>query len=150
MHDWRLTRPDSADVPELLRIEAASFGRPWSENAFLAELTHPASSAFLARVEAKNDGDAIAGYIFLRGALDEAEILKLVTAREWRRRGVASEILARSLAAAADARTVFLETRPSNRAAVAFYGKNGFHAVGRRPGYYTDPREDALIFMKKL
>ena len=38
-----------------------------------------------------------------------------------------------------------LEVRPSNRAARSLYQKYGFQEVGRRPGYYSDTGEDALI-----
>jgi len=38
-----------------------------------------------------------------------------------------------------------LECRVSNEAALALYRKYGFQQVGRRPQYYSDNREDALI-----
>jgi ribosomal-protein-alanine N-acetyltransferase len=38
-----------------------------------------------------------------------------------------------------------LEVRAGNRAAQALYRGFGFDVVGRRPHYYTDDGEDALI-----
>jgi len=38
-----------------------------------------------------------------------------------------------------------LEVRDSNKAARGFYGSFGFIEVGRRPGYYADPVEDAIL-----
>ena len=38
-----------------------------------------------------------------------------------------------------------LEVRPSNAAAIALYTSFGFRDTGRRPGYYQDNGEDAII-----
>ena len=38
-----------------------------------------------------------------------------------------------------------LEVRPSNEPAIQLYYKHGFAQVGRRRGYYQDPKEDAII-----
>jgi ribosomal protein S18 acetylase RimI-like enzyme len=39
-----------------------------------------------------------------------------------------------------------LEVRESNRAARAFYEKWAFLEGARRPGYYKDPKEDAILY----
>ena len=38
-----------------------------------------------------------------------------------------------------------LEVRASNRKAIGLYEKCGFAVKGRRPRYYDDAKEDALI-----
>ncbi|MBR5534384.1 MAG: GNAT family N-acetyltransferase, partial [Ruminiclostridium sp.] len=43
-----------------------------------------------------------------------------------------------------------LEVRPSNTPAVALYEKNGFKEVGRRPNYYDNPKEDALLLTREF
>jgi ribosomal protein S18 acetylase RimI-like enzyme len=45
---------------------------------------------------------------------------------------------------------LFLEVRESNEAGIAFYEKMGFAKTGRRPGYYREPEEAALLMEKKL
>jgi len=50
-----------------------------------------------------------------------------------------------SAAREAGARLATLEVRAGNTAAQALYRQFGFQEVGRRPKYYTDNREDALI-----
>ena len=47
---------------------------------------------------------------------------------------------------------IFLEVRPSNKAALALYRKKGFHQVANRPSYYQarQGREDACVLAKKL
>jgi ribosomal protein S18 acetylase RimI-like enzyme len=43
-----------------------------------------------------------------------------------------------------------MEVRESNAGAIAFYQKQGFSKSGRRPGYYRDPVEAAILMEKKL
>ena len=43
-----------------------------------------------------------------------------------------------------------LEVRPSNPAALSLYGRNGFHEVGRRPNYYAEDHEDAILMTRVI
>ena len=45
---------------------------------------------------------------------------------------------------------LLLEVRVSNAPAIALYEGLGFAQVGRRPKYYHNPHEDALILRKEL
>jgi ribosomal protein S18 acetylase RimI-like enzyme len=47
-------------------------------------------------------------------------------------------------------RTVFLEVAAKNKGAGAFYRLQGFRAVGRRKGYYTENNGDALVLRVDL
>jgi ribosomal-protein-alanine N-acetyltransferase len=58
------------------------------------------------------------------------------------------ELLAHAMAAGAQA--IFLEVRESNQAARRLYEKRGFLGVGRRPAYYSDPQEDAILYCFSL
>ena len=72
------------------------------------------------------------------------------------RRRAAGESAARSmetvLAWAADlgAKEIWLEVRKSNMRAVRLYQRCGFTIAGARPGYYVDPREDALLMRRQI
>jgi ribosomal-protein-alanine N-acetyltransferase len=98
------------------------------------------------------EGRGVLGFLLCRHAVDELEILNLAVAPEARRTGAGSQLLEAALrqARAAGIRRVFLEVRESNRAAVAFYSRHGFCPAGRRPGYYTQPVEDALLLQLSL
>jgi ribosomal-protein-alanine N-acetyltransferase len=45
---------------------------------------------------------------------------------------------------------IFLEVRESNLPARRLYEKHGFHETGRRRGYYQNPAEDAILYVRDL
>lgn len=69
-----------------------------------------------------------------------------------RGRGIAKDLLRDTIeqAKAWGALRVLLEVRASNRVAQALYFSEGFRTVGRRPRYYTDTGEDALLMELQL
>jgi ribosomal-protein-alanine N-acetyltransferase len=94
----------------------------------------------------------VVGFLIARLVLDEMEILNLAVAAEARRCGAGSLLLKEGLAWGehAGARRAFLEVRESNRGAIEFYRRYGFTEAGRRPRYYADPMEDALVLAIRL
>ena len=95
---------------------------------------------------------AIAGFLVARTVGHEAEILNLSVDPAKRRNGMATGLLHAALAEFQELRvkTVFLEVRESNLAAISFYKKQGFLENGKRPGYYQDPAEAAVLMMREL
>ena len=85
-----------------------------------------------------------AGFIVWRSTgPEEAEIMNVAVAPEFRRRSVATHLLdfARTHADG----PLFLEVRGSNLAALALYRNYGFREAGIRKEYYSDPVEDAIV-----
>ena len=140
----REVRP--GDLPEVLRIERAAFPVPWSERAFRMVMRRDPGAILVAERAGR-----VAGYGALWIAADEAELADLAVAPEQRRRGIGRILVEACLrrAAAGGARKVFLQVREGNEAARALYRGAGFREVGRRPGYYRAPAEDALVLMRE-
>jgi ribosomal-protein-alanine N-acetyltransferase len=88
-----------------------------------------------------------AAFCASRLVLDELHVLDLAVHPGWRRRGLARFLLGLALrqAAKAGAQVALLEVRAGNAPALALYAGLGFRPVGRRPGYYREPVEDALL-----
>jgi len=127
-------------------VERRCFSVPWSEES-LKMLTREPFFGLVATV----DGE-FAAYGGMMCVLDEAQMLNVATLPEYRRRGLAREILA-GLYAEAKARgavTMTLEVRESNAAARELYKNEGFYEIGMRPNYYQDPREAAILMEKQL
>jgi ribosomal-protein-alanine N-acetyltransferase len=89
----------------------------------------------------------IAGYAGVWLAVDEAHITTIAVAPRYRGQGVGELLLSGLIDQALNlhATMLTLEVRISNIVAQNLYLKYGFRATGRRPRYYTDNGEDALI-----
>jgi ribosomal-protein-alanine N-acetyltransferase len=79
-------------------------------------------------------------------AAGEVEILNLAVEPHMRRQGIGQALLRHLLGEVTG--EVFLEVRAGNSSAQRFYGKAGFQEVGRRPGYYRNPSEAAIVMRK--
>jgi len=135
-----------ADISAIWAIESLSFPTPWSRWSFLAELGHRNSHLLVAGPPPPQPWQTWA-YLIFWVVLDEMHILNLAVHPAQRRRGVARRLLSEGLAQARSlgAEIAWLEVRPSNTAALALYESFGFKEVGRRPRYYEDTQEDALL-----
>jgi ribosomal protein S18 acetylase RimI-like enzyme len=86
----------------------------------------------------------VAGFLVIRQVgPGEREILNLAVDPAERRSGIARGLLRDELARAKGA--WFLEVRASNTAAIGLYESAGFVRAGRRPGYYQEPAEEAIV-----
>lgn len=135
------------DLPEILRIENASFTIPWSEALFFHELNNPMSTSRVARAEGK-----IVGYSFGSRILDEGHILNLAVHKDYRRLGIATELVKDIIEDLSEneCRVIFLEVRDSNEAAKRIYSEFNFTIIGTRKNYYISPVEDAVVMALKL
>lgn len=152
MTQWQLASIYPADIKPILEIERRSFLRPWNRVSFLGELACKQAHSYLVKCSDGQDKEKVIGYIFFRLIEQQLHILKIAVTPNWRCRGVASWLLDQCIAQALEmgAESAFLEVRPSNETATTFYRKQGFRIIDRRPNYYADTREDALVLLKNL
>ena len=133
------------DAALLARLHAECFAESWSAESFAALLENPATFALIA-----NDG-----FILVRLAGDESEVLTLGVRPAARRRGIASALLIEAAKQAEEqgAKTIFLEVGRANSPAIALYKQHGFTQVGCRKAYYAAPdgsRDDALVLRVEI
>ncbi len=134
------------DVTAVAALEKECFSAPWSEKSLMSELDNPLSMWLVAR-----EGEALAGYIGAQAVLDEADMMNLAVAPQYRQHGIGTALVRALIDALRErgVRTLTLEVRASNEAAIRVYAALGFVQVGRRRNYYEKPKEDALILRKE-
>ena len=142
-----IIRMNESHVASVAAIEKECFGRDaWSEKSVSGELTN-ALALWLVAVE----GETVAGYVGSQTVCNETDMMNVAVTADFRRRGIA-ESLVNALVAELkklESHSLTLEVRASNTPAQALYEKLGFREVGRRPRYYQNPKEDALILRKE-
>jgi len=138
-----------ADLNQVMRIEYDVYPFPWTrgnfEDALRAGYTAWAMS---------DAGDAMIAYAIAMLAVDEAHLLNLSVARGYQRQGYGWRMLEWIAQCTRDygARSLLLEVRPTNEAALRLYQRYGFERIGVRPGYYpaVGGREDAVVMRVPL
>ena len=140
--------PMNADhLDELERLERICFSRPWSKKMLAEELENQCA-AFLVAEEPVSQ--RVVGYAGVLVMADEGYITNVAVFPEYRRRGIAAQIIKVFCDFAQGNHLAFLtlEVRPGNKAAIELYRSFGFEEVGRRKNYYDLPKEDALILTR--
>ncbi len=139
-----IRRLSIADLSQVMAIERRAFTAPWSLAMFGLELSKPSGISLAAL-----SGRRIVGYLVCSRYDTVWHLMNIAVEPERRRSGIATALLA-DLFARADrpGEKYTLEVRPSNLAAVSMYERLGFRSAGRRPGYYHDNREDAMIMWR--
>jgi ribosomal-protein-alanine N-acetyltransferase len=135
-----------ADLPAMMALEKrAATAAHWSAEQYeaLFRASDPGRVALILWEESD-----LQGFVIARVVGKEWEIENIAVAGPARRRGLGTRLLGELLdsARAKDAAAVFLEVRESNQAARVLYEKWAFREGGRRPGYYKDPAEDAILY----
>jgi ribosomal-protein-alanine N-acetyltransferase len=154
------------DIDQVVLLDQMSFSLPWPPSAYRNELQNPGGRTWVAEVRlneplvftvpeglpfkelSRNVGEtAIAGMLVLWLILDEAHIASVAVHPQMRQMGIGRELVRTALLNAANegAASALLEVRAGNFAAQRLYQEFGFEVVGKRPRYYKDNGEDALL-----
>ncbi len=137
----------AVDARDMAAIHAQSFDRSWDA----LEMAAHTQKDMCFGIDV--DG-ALAAFIIMSRAADQAEVLTIATAVQARRKGLGRALLMEAALElkSRDVTDLFLEVAEDNAAAIALYRTVGFDAIGRRPAYYRreNGRVAALTFSKKL
>ena len=151
-------RPDifvmtAVDLPEVMEVENRVYPYPWSEGIF-KDCLRSGYHGFLLK-----QADELLGYSMISIAVGECHILNICVDKGQQGNGYGRYLLEFLLEEAKEqqAKSVFLEVRTSNKAAINLYESMGFNELGMRKAYYPAPtknnkqlREDAHLFALEL
>lgn len=134
-----------AFAPVLAALQNACFPEDvWSASSIGGMLGTPGTFALLA-----SDGGQPVGFVLMRVAAEDGEVLAIGVTEAARRRGIGRRLLDQGIADAfaKGATAIFLEVAEDNKTAETLYRRRGFVPVGRRPSYYrrANGRVAALV-----
>lgn len=135
------TRPEHLD--DILLMEQQCFSVPWTRDQLAAQM----SDSMYIFLAAEDENGRAVGYVGLMYVLDEGYISNVAVSPSRRREGIADMLLTELYARAKAKKLSFLtlEVRESNAPAQSLYKKHGYTEVGMRKGYYSLPKEDAVL-----
>ena len=111
-----------ADLDEVMLVESRAYAFPWTRGIF-ADCINAGHECRVATIEAE-----IVGHAVLSAAAGEAHLLNVCIKRELQGFGLGRAFVHHLIERASilGAAVMFLEVRPSNRAALALYDSMGF------------------------
>jgi len=142
---------EERDLERVLAIAASLRDAPqWPLSAYEDAIAADGSPRRIALV-AEMAGQ-IAGFSVASVVVAEAELESIAVVESAQRCGIGAELLRATMREAKSfgSHEMVLEVRESNIGATALYAKAGFGVVGRRPGYYSNPVEDAILLGIRL
>ncbi len=133
----------SSDLDSIVKIEKKAFPLPWSARSFLDCARWKEFWFYVAIWDKK-----VVGYFVAQVVEEEAELHNIAIDPARQKKGFGERLLRFFLDTARQkgVREIFLMVRPSNTAAICLYQKLEFVLIDKRPRYYADTGEEALIF----
>ncbi|MEG0156533.1 MAG: ribosomal protein S18-alanine N-acetyltransferase [Anaerovoracaceae bacterium] len=147
MGEITVRQAEKGDVAALADLDRRCFSAPWSEESFRKEIEEN-NIAFYIVAELAGK---IVGYAGLWWIANEGHITNVAVDSQYRGKGLGTVILETLIGFTSEEgiEEFTLEVRPSNEPALALYEKFDFCVEGRRPKYYEDNGEDALILWRR-
>ena len=135
------------DAPRVAQIEKECFSVPFTEDDISSYIENPIWHFLVARNE-----EGVIGYISFTIILDECQIVNVAVSQCARCRGIGSLLLDHFLRYVKEkgVKSVYLEVRESNSAAIMLYEKFNFSRSGVSKNHYSKPTENALLMSLML
>ena len=146
--ELQIRRMEEKDLPAVRELELKCFSDPWTETMLREMLAGSLDSCFVLLI---GEGQKTAGYTNVRVLGDEAELMRICVAPEFRGRGWSGPLLEEGMREMTrrGAGSATLEVRAGNVPAIRLYERHGFQKEGLRKKYYRDPVEDAAIYWNR-
>ncbi|MDI6816595.1 MAG: ribosomal protein S18-alanine N-acetyltransferase [Actinomycetota bacterium] len=132
------------DIDQVYAIETSAHATPWSRLTFQREIANKRHNMCLVA----ELGESVVGFMCMYHVLDEGHVTNIAVAAPYQNKGIATYLMLEAVERVIKRgiKRLTLEVRKSNTKAQHLYIKFGFKMSGLRKAYYTDNREDALVF----
>ena len=134
------------DADNIAELEKQCFSTPWSAKG-ITDSYNNGTTFFVARNE-----KTTVGYAGVQITADVGFVTNIAVNANYRGKGIGKALTNRLCYTATqnNCDSITLEVRRSNAVAIGLYKSLGFVEVGRRPKFYTEPTEDAVLMTKNL
>jgi len=134
------------DLPQVQTIESSVYEEPWSPHLLSQSLTAPMTHTL-----SFFEGELCVAYAIYQVIFTEAHLLNIAVRKDSQRHGYGGQLLDLVMLDSyrKGAFSLFLEVRPSNRAAIDLYQGRGFKMLMTRERYYSNG-ESAFVMVKEL
>ncbi len=137
-----ITKMAECHIEKVAELEKMNFSEPWTYQAFMDTLSREEYVYLVALSDLR-----VVGYAGAILCMDEGSITNIAIDNEYRRMGIAEELLAqlKAVLKKREASQIFLEVRESNEPARMLYTKCGYTEIGTRRNFYRFPQENAIL-----
>ncbi len=136
------------DLQPVMVLETEAYEFPWTEG-IMADCLKVGYHCFVYEVNCE-----VRGYIIYSTVLDEVHLLNICIAPHYQGKAYGFSLLNWLIKYSREkgGKTLYLEVRASNHAAIRLYENMGFNELGIRPDYYPAKKgkEDAQLFACEL
>jgi ribosomal-protein-alanine N-acetyltransferase len=148
----RIRSSTPEDLPSIVEIQNWAFpSGGWTATDYLRLAREPEGLLIIAELSEMMPCQMV-GFAAVRRACDQAELLTLAVAPDYRCMGIGRALLREVIfrLESLSVRTLYLEVRPSNHAALSLYHSEGFMLNSIRHDYYNHPYEDAFVLSRVI
>lgn len=140
------------DADDLAALHAHAFRHGWPATEMEALIADPTVTTIVAREGRTPFTRRPVGFVMVRAAADEAEILTVAVKPTRRGRGIGRLMMDETIRRLYFMRvaSLFLEVDEGNGPALTLYRRLGFREVGRRANYYAGGTANALVMRADL
>jgi ribosomal-protein-alanine N-acetyltransferase len=149
---WAIHRATEAELAQIVLLERETVTAPhWAYRDYADLLRADPAASIRRGLLVATEGRMVLGFAvgsaFGSGCEVECELESVVVRDDMRRQGLGSALCRAVMdwARIEGAGSIALEVRASSGGALRLYGGMGFVATGRRPSYYPNPTEDAIV-----
>lgn len=136
------------NVSGIAELEKANFTDGWSLDSLKEEIDNPNALYLAVKDDTSKEIIACAGLMI---SFDTADVMNVSVKEDYRRKNIAFDLLNKLFdeGRKIGVKDFTLEVRAGNNPARKLYEKLGFVLEGMRPGFYSNPKEDAAIYWLK-
>ncbi len=150
MNKYIIQNLSKNDISEIIEIQKELGIHIVSEKSLIEDLNIENYNYFA--LKTNNSKTKLIGFVGISKIFDSMDLLSIVIAKEFQKLGYGNVLLNHiiNLAKENNISTIMLEVRESNFPAQRLYEKNGFKLINKRKNYYSDNKENALIYTLKI